>query len=553
MGIRSWSLVLTPWLFGFARVAGAQPACGPISVTQSGSNAITPGNSFSCTNGTGHAFSAYYRAFALSDYGITNDFAVCSVQVGVETAVSSSGNGQPVTIVLFTSSMPFPTGYPDSLTHIGGASNVNVLDQSLALLDIPVTGTAPAGSELVVVVSTSEFNDNLFVIGSNADPETGPSYVGADFCGFPTPTTASDAGFPDMHIVMTVTGDEFGPSAATPVSLEVDTPAPGFAILGNGILEWGENAIVDPGWSNGGAVGLTLTGTILNPVLDFSPLFRSGHADGGFPPTITIVDAAASYGAIAAGASADCLSTTGDCYAIQLGGTHFLPAHIDALFDEHVTPTEVALGQPVLVAQTWRLHVGESFLDVDNDVGVDPFYPAIETIFHNGVTAGCGDSTTYCPLQNNLRQEMAVFLLKASLGSDYMPPACTPPGVFTDVPCPGLYTDWVEDLKARAITAGCNDGTTYCPEADVLRQEMAVFLLKTLLGSGYAPPTCTPPGMFTDVGCPGLYTDWIEDLKTRGITAGCGDGSTFCPTATVTRQEMAAFLTKTFGLLLYGP
>ena len=166
---------------------------------------------------------------------------------------------------------------------------------------------------------------------------------------------------------------------------------------------------------------------------------------------------------------------------------------------------------------------------------------------------GCGDGTQYCPLQNVLRQEMAVFLLKAFLGSSYVPPACTPPGVFTDVPCPGLYTDFIEDLKTRGITAGCGDGTTYCPTAEVLRQEMAVFLLKTLLGGDYAPPACTPPGMFTDVPCPGLYTDFVEDLKTRGITAGCGDGTTFCPTATVTRQEMAAFLSLTFSLLLYGP
>ena len=68
------------------------------------------------------------------------------------------------------------------------------------------------------------------------------------------------------------------------------------------------------------------------------------------------------------------------------------------------------------------------------------------------------------------------------------------PGLFTDVPCPGLYTDWIEDMKTRGITAGCGDGSTYCPDADILRQEMAVFLLKTSQGSDYMPPACTPPG-----------------------------------------------------------
>ena len=53
------------------------------------------------------------------------------------------------------------------------------------------------------------------------------------------------------------------------------------------------------------------------------------------------------------------------------------------------------------------------------------------------------------------------------------------------------------------------------------------------------------PKMFT-------FTDWIEDLSNRGIAAGCGGGN-FCPTNPTTRGQMAPFLSKTFGLLLYGP
>ena len=40
--------------------------------------------------------------------------------------------------------------------------------------------------------------------------------------------------------------------------------------------------------------------------------------------------------------------------------------------------------------------------------------------------------------------------------------------------------------------------------------------------------------------------------KRRGIVSGCGGGN-YCPAAPVTRQEMAVFLTVTFGLTLYGP
>jgi hypothetical protein len=48
---------------------------------------------------------------------------------------------------------------------------------------------------------------------------------------------------------------------------------------------------------------------------------------------------------------------------------------------------------------------------------------------------------------------------------------------------------------------------------------MAVFLLKTLEGSTYAPPACA--GDFDDVQCLSRFADWIDDLAARGITGGC--------------------------------
>jgi len=76
---------------------------------------------------------------------------------------------------------------------------------------------------------------------------------------------------------------------------------------------------------------------------------------------------------------------------------------------------------------------------------------------------------------------------------------------------------------------------------------MAVFLLKTKHGSTYTPPTCT--GLFEDVECPGLFTDWVEELSVEGVTGGCSVGPPlYCPTNAVTRGQMAVFLMKTFQL-----
>ena len=145
---------------------------------------------------------------------------------------------------------------------------------------------------------------------------------------------------------------------------------------------------------------------------------------------------------------------------------------------------------------------------------------------------------------------MSVFLLKAKHGASYVPPLCTP-GVFADVPCPSLFADWIEELAAETITAGCG-GDDFCPDDAVTRQQMAVFLLKALIGSGYTPPACT--GIFGDVACPSQFADWVETLYNRGITAGCSTSPLlYCPAAPNVREQMAVFLTKTFSLLLYAP
>jgi hypothetical protein len=76
---------------------------------------------------------------------------------------------------------------------------------------------------------------------------------------------------------------------------------------------------------------------------------------------------------------------------------------------------------------------------------------------------------------------------------------------------------------------------------------MAAFLLKTKEGSTYVPPDAV--GMFADVPPGSLFEDWIEELYNRAITSGCAVlPLRYCPTNSVTRGEMAVFLTRTFGL-----
>ena len=94
--------------------------------------------------------------------------------------------------------------------------------------------------------------------------------------------------------------------------------------------------------------------------------------------------------------------------------------------------------------------MGGSFTDVPSDNG---FYPSVETVLHFGVTAGCGNGTTFCPTDPVTRQQMAVFLLKSLEGSGYVPPACVTQ-VFDDVPCASGFAAWINELASRRRDGG---------------------------------------------------------------------------------------------------
>jgi hypothetical protein len=111
------------------------------------------------------------------------------------------------------------------------------------------------------------------------------------------------------------------------------------------------------------------------------------------------------------------------------------------------------------------------------DVPASAFAAAwIEQAEAEGISAGCGGGD-FCPAASVTRAQMAVFLLKASQGSSYVPPPATGT-VFTDVPVSAFAASWIEDIAARGITAGCGSGY-FCPTSVATRGQMAVFLVAT--------------------------------------------------------------------------
>jgi hypothetical protein len=356
-----------------------------------------------------------------------------------------------------------------------------------------------------------EFRVNSFTIGSQTFP-----------------STSSDAN--GKFVVAWQTGDLSGAGIAaqrfgvlTPTGLGVDVlPSPGD---GNGVLEPCETVSVMPSWRNATEAAVAIGGAAQN---------FSG------PPgaTYAITDPSAQYGTVGNGAVTSC-ATNADCYAVSVSCAASRPApHWDALFAEGLTP--VGLHQE----KTWSVHIGESYADVPRS---SAFYPFIETILHRGVATGCA-SAQYCPAAAVTREQVAVFALAGKEQGGYTPPPCSG-ATFNDVPVTNGFCAWIEELARRGAVGGCGGGN-YCPTSPVTREQMAVFVLRTQ-DPMLDPPACTNP-MFNDVPASSPFCRWIEELARRGIVAGCGGGS-YCPTSPVTREQMAVFIARTFGLRLYGP
>ncbi len=184
-------------------------------------------------------------------------------------------------------------------------------------------------------------------------------------------------------------------------------------------------------------------------------------------------------------------------------------------------------------------------------------WPQIEEFYNTGITLGCGsEPVTFCPDRSVTRAEIAVFILR-SLHVDALPYTASPDpaniGVFTDVPTTGKewMEPWIEVFYGLGISNGCGtDPFRYCPERQVTRAEIAVFVLRAIHGTDYNPPAVSGSS-FSDVPVAGKewMMPWIEEYYKEGLTAGCKQTPTlqYCPERSVTRAEIAAFIDRSFG------
>ncbi len=283
------------------------------------------------------------------------------------------------------------------------------------------------------------------------------------------------------------------------------------------------------------AVHLPLTGSATFPVVKGVNLV-SGPASGNTTVTLTGVGfVPGTTPSIKFGSAAASMVSVVNSTTITAKTPALSPG---AISDILVTNTNNQTGK------LWDVFLAD-FTDVPSN---NAYHTNVVKIARDHITVGCTGGN-FCVTNNISRGEMAAFLLKSKYVQLAYSPIPATGTVFGDVGTGTQFAAFIEELSREGITSGCGSGN-YCPTNPVLRQEMAVFLLKTKFGSTYTPPNCH--GQFLDVACPSLYANWIEDAANKGIMpGGTGDvcqANKFCPTDSVIRGPMANYLVAAFGL-----
>ena len=227
--------------------------------------------------------------------------------------------------------------------------------------------------------------------------------------------------------------------------------------------------------------------------------------------------------------------------------------------------------------------VGEALTDrgftdvADNHI----FHDAINCLAHYGVTIGSGDGSTFTPDEPVKRWEMMLFLTRALVptGINLRPARAQN---FTDL---GNLNDETRDAIDLLVTNGiatATSGRTFEPYAIVDRAEMALLLVRLLDAAGPVVTFNNAGEILLDANDDGIQTepdDYFDDARDLvpvatdqaisaayelGITTGAdptpavgtaqpGLDFFYRPQGSVTRGQMAAFITRTLGHTMARP
>jgi len=223
---------------------------------------------------------------------------------------------------------------------------------------------------------------------------------------------------------------------------------------------------------------------------------------------------------VVSGAAVSGVSGSGSSYTVTVNtGTGNGSIRLDLVNNNSIKDAALnILAAGFTSGEVYTILKPSTFIDVPSTYWASSY---IERLYNAGITNGCS-SGYFCPESTVTRVQMAIFLLKAMHGASYVPPAVGGSTGFADIAIDYWGAAWIKQLAAEGITSGCGGGN-FCPEATVTRAQMAIFLLKAKHGFAYNPPAATgffsdvPVGHWADKWIEGLAAEGISSGCGAGI------------------------------------
>ncbi len=181
------------------------------------------------------------------------------------------------------------------------------------------------------------------------------------------------------------------------------------------------------------------------------------------------------------------------------------------------------------------------FEDVDDD---SVHAASIKTVARLKITTGTS-ATTFSPAQTVTRAQLATFMARTWTAAGQ---ECPSSGVvyFDDVAAGSTHASGIDCMSALGVTAGTS-ARTFSPSQTVTRAQMATFMARMWTAAGQECPASGALS-FTDVAAGSTHAAGIDCISALGITRGT-TATTFSPSQTVTRAQMATFLARFYSAL----
>ncbi len=181
-----------------------------------------------------------------------------------------------------------------------------------------------------------------------------------------------------------------------------------------------------------------------------------------------------------------------------------------------------------------------AFTDIENHWAKDNILFAVSRGLLNGTS-----KTTFSP-NTGMTRGMFVTALGRLAGIN---PDSYRTGKFTDVKADAYYAPYVNWAASKGIVSGTTD-TTFAPDSQITREQMAVILKNYAAKLGYAIPKTLKSVTFADnAKISSQAKEAVKSMQQAGILAG-KTNNRFDPKGTATRAEVATVLRRFVEIII---